>query len=52
VCNLFTPHTTCAVTILTNEEGIAEDLLTVSHGLVPQTTAYRTTRPITCAPTS
>jgi len=52
VCNLFTPHTTCAVTILTNEEGIAEDLLTVLHGLVPQTTAYRTTRPITCAPTS
>jgi secondary thiamine-phosphate synthase enzyme len=40
VCHLFTQHTTCALTILTNEEGIAEDLLTVLHGLVPQTTAY------------
>jgi len=26
--------------VLTNEEGIAEDLLSVLHGLVPQTTAY------------
>jgi thiamine phosphate synthase YjbQ (UPF0047 family) len=25
VCHLFTPHTTCALTILTNEGGIAED---------------------------
>jgi secondary thiamine-phosphate synthase enzyme len=41
VCNLFTQHTTCALTILTNEDGIAEDLLTVLHGLVPQTAAYR-----------
>ena len=41
VCNLFTQHTTCALTILTNEEGIAPDLLTVLHGLVPQATAYR-----------
>jgi secondary thiamine-phosphate synthase enzyme len=40
VCSLFTQHTTCALTILTNEEGIAEDLLSVLHGLVPQTTAY------------
>jgi secondary thiamine-phosphate synthase enzyme len=41
VCNLFTQHTTCALTILTNEDGIALDLLTVLHGLVPQATAYR-----------
>jgi secondary thiamine-phosphate synthase enzyme len=40
VCNLFTQHTTCALTILTNEEGIAEDLLAVLHNLVPQTAAY------------
>jgi secondary thiamine-phosphate synthase enzyme len=39
-CTLFTQHTTCALTILTNEEGIAEDLVTVLHGLVPQATAY------------
>jgi secondary thiamine-phosphate synthase enzyme len=39
-CNLFTQHTTCALTILTNEEGIAEDLLTVLHGLVPQAVTY------------
>ena len=41
VCNLFTQHTTCALTILTNEDGIAVDLLTVLHGLVPQATTYR-----------
>jgi len=40
VCNLSTQHTTCALTILTNEEGIAEDLLTVLHGLVPQVATY------------
>src|SRR3989442_6889578 len=40
VCSLFTQHTTCALTVLTNEEGIAEDFLGVLHGLVPQTTAY------------
>lgn len=40
VCSLFIQHTTCALTVLTNEEGISEDLLTVLHGLVPQTTAY------------
>ena len=40
VCSLFTQHTTCALTILTNEEGIAQDLLTVLHGLVPETRAY------------
>src|SRR2546430_17010677 len=40
VCSVFTPHTTCALTILTNEAGIAEDLLTVLRGLVPQATAY------------
>src|SRR5438093_12478431 len=40
VCSLFIQHTTCALTVLTNEEGIAEDLLSVLHGLVPQTTAY------------
>jgi secondary thiamine-phosphate synthase enzyme len=40
VCSLFTRHTTCALTVLTNEEGIAEDLLSVLHGLVPQATAY------------
>jgi secondary thiamine-phosphate synthase enzyme len=40
VCTLFVQHTTCALTVLTNEEGIAEDLLGVLHGLVPQTTAY------------
>jgi secondary thiamine-phosphate synthase enzyme len=39
-CTLFTQHTTCALTILTNEEGIAEDLLTVLHGLVPQAATY------------
>lgn len=40
VCNVFVQHTTCALTVLTNEAGIAEDLLRVLHGLVPQTTAY------------
>lgn len=40
VCSLFTQHTTCVLTVLTNEEGIAEDLLRVLHGLVPQATAY------------
>src|SRR6266446_258850 len=40
VCNLFIRHTTCALTVLTNEDGIADDLLSVLHGLVPQTTAY------------
>ena len=40
VCHLFTQHTTCALTILTNEAGIAEDLLTVLHGLVPQVDTY------------
>ena len=40
VCTVFTQHTTCALTILTNENGIADDLITVLHGLVPQTTAY------------
>ena len=39
-CSLFVRHTTCALTVLTNEAGIAEDLLLVLHGLVPQTTAY------------
>ena len=29
VCSLFTRHTTCALTVLTNEEGIAEDFLSV-----------------------
>jgi secondary thiamine-phosphate synthase enzyme len=29
-----------ALTILTNEDGIAEDLLTVLHGLVPQAAKY------------
>jgi len=28
------------MTVLTNEEGIAEDMLSVLHGLVPQATAY------------
>jgi len=40
VCSVFTQHTTCALTILTNEAGIAEDLLTVLRGLVPQAAAY------------
>ena len=40
VRHLFTTHTTCALTILTNEEGIAEDLVTVLHGLVPQVDTY------------
>ena len=40
VCHLFTKHTTCALTVLTDEEGIAEDLLNVLRGLVPQTTNY------------
>ena len=40
VCFVFLEHTTCALTILTNEEGIAEDLLTVLHGPVPQVTSY------------
>jgi secondary thiamine-phosphate synthase enzyme len=40
ICGLFTQHTTCALTILTNEQGIARDLLSVLHALVPQTTAY------------
>jgi secondary thiamine-phosphate synthase enzyme len=40
ICGLFVQHTTCALTILTNEEGIADDFLTVLNGLVPQTAAY------------
>ena len=36
---LFVQHTTCALTV-PNEEGIADDLVSVLHGLVPQTTAY------------
>jgi secondary thiamine-phosphate synthase enzyme len=40
VCHLLTRHTTCALTILTDEEGIAEDLLSVLHGLVPQGARY------------
>lgn len=40
VCSLFTQHTTCALTVLTNEDGIAEDLLGVLHGLVSQAVAY------------
>jgi len=40
VCHVFTRHTTCALTILTDEEGIAEDLLSALHGLVPQATSY------------
>ena len=40
VCFAFLEHTTCALTILTNEDGIAEDLVTVLHGLVPQAAAY------------
>ena len=40
ICGLFVQHTTCALTILTNEEGIAEDFLSVLHGLVPQSAAY------------
>jgi secondary thiamine-phosphate synthase enzyme len=40
VCTVFTQHTTCALTILTNETGIADDLLTVLRGLVPHTTSY------------
>jgi secondary thiamine-phosphate synthase enzyme len=40
VCSLFVQHTTCALTVLTNEDGIAQDLLSVLHALVPQTRAY------------
>ena len=40
VCVAFTKHTTCALTILTNEDGIAADLLTVLRGLVPQADTY------------
>ena len=40
VCLAFLEHTTCALTILTNENGIAEDLITVLRGLVPQVTSY------------
>jgi len=40
VCSLFVQHTTCALTILTNEEGIAADFLSVLHGLVPPATVY------------
>ena len=40
VCQLFAHHTTCALTILTNEAGIAEDFLTVLRGLVPQAATY------------
>ena len=40
ICSLFVQHTTCALTVLTNEEGIADDLVSVLHGLVPQMTAY------------
>ena len=40
ICGLFVQHTTCALTVLTNEEGIAEDFLNVLHGLVPQATKY------------
>ena len=39
VCLAFLEHTTCALTILTNEEGIAKDLITVLRGLVPQVTS-------------
>ncbi|MBI1846296.1 MAG: YjbQ family protein [Candidatus Rokubacteria bacterium] len=39
-CTLFVRPTTCALTVLTSEEGIAEDLLNVLHGPVPQTAAY------------
>jgi secondary thiamine-phosphate synthase enzyme len=40
VCTVFTAHTTCALTILTNEAGIAADFLSVLRGLVPATAAY------------
>ncbi len=40
VCLAFLEHTTCALTILTNEDGIAEDLVTVLRDLVPQATDY------------
>lgn len=40
ICHLFTTHTTCALTILTNEAGIAEDIVKVLHGLVPQAATY------------
>ena len=40
ICMLFIQHTTCALTILTNEDGISEDLLSVLHGIVPQATMY------------
>src|SRR2546429_5603771 len=40
VCSLFTRHTTCALTVLTNEADIADDYLSVLRGLVPQTSAY------------
>ena len=40
VCLAFLEHTTCGLTILTNEDGIAEDLVTVLRGLVPQATEY------------
>jgi secondary thiamine-phosphate synthase enzyme len=40
VCFAFLEHTTCALTILTNEDGIAEDLVTVLRGLVPQAASY------------
>jgi len=40
VSTVFTTHTTCALTILTDEAGIAADFLRVLHGLVPQLTSY------------
>jgi secondary thiamine-phosphate synthase enzyme len=40
LCSLFVEHTTCALTVLTNEMGIAEDLLSVLRDLVPKTGAY------------
>lgn len=40
VCTVFVPHTTCALAVLTGERGIAEDLLSVLRGFVPQAAAY------------
>jgi len=40
VCTVFVPHTTCALTVLTGERGIADDLLGVLRTLVSQTATY------------
>ena len=39
VCNVFAQHTTCALTVLTNEDGIAEDRRQLLMSTTQQTTS-------------